>query len=29
LWVGCVVIDTFADVRGRWSRSAGQGPDGD
>ena len=29
LWVGCVVIDTFTDVRGRWSRSAGQGPDGD
>ena len=29
LWVGCVVIDTFADVRGRWSRSAGQGPDRD
>ena len=29
LWVGCVVIDTFADVRGRWSRSAGQGPGGD
>ena len=29
LWVGCVVIDTFADVRGRWSRSAGQDPDGD
>jgi len=29
LWVGCVVIDTFADVRGRWSRSVGQGPDGD
>ena len=29
LWVGCVVIDTFADVRGRWSRSADQGPDGD
>ena len=29
LWVGCVVIDTFADVRGRWSRSASQGPDGD
>ncbi|MBT5489348.1 MAG: hypothetical protein HOK02_08040 [Halieaceae bacterium] len=29
LWVGCVVIDTFADVRGRWSRSAGQGSDGD
>ena len=29
LWVGCVVIDTFADVRGRWSRSAGHGPDGD
>ena len=28
LWVGCVVIDTFADVRGRWSRSDGQGPDG-
>ena len=26
LWVGCVVIDTFADVRGRWSRSADQGP---
>ncbi len=29
LWVGCVVIDTFADVRGRWSRSADQGPGGD
>ena len=28
LWVGCVVIDTFADVRGRWSRSADQGPGG-
>ena len=29
LWVGCVVIDTFADVRGRWSRSADRGPGGD
>lgn len=29
LWVGCVVIDTFADVRGRWRRSADQGPGGD
>lgn len=29
VWVGCVVIDTFADVRGRWSRSAGKGPGGD
>jgi hypothetical protein len=29
LWVGCVVIDTFTDVRGRWSRSADQGPGGD
>jgi len=29
VWVGCVVVDTFADVRGRWSRSAGKGPGGD
>ena len=29
LWVGCVVIDAFADVRGRWRRSADQGPGGD
>ena len=29
LWVGCGVIDTFADVRGRWRRSADQGPGGD
>jgi hypothetical protein len=25
LWVGCVVIDAFADFRARWSRSSGDG----
>ena len=26
IWVGCVVIDAFADFRGRWASSSGGGP---
>ena len=28
VWVGCVVVDAFADFRARWASSSGQGSGG-